>query len=405
MTHEQSLFRRFAFSNVCAHSAEQIGLATAPMVAVYLFSATASETAFLQMVQSAPFLLLAIPAGILADRLPRRSMLMNAEMLRASCFAIILLLLAHESLDMITLAVLSFIGAAGTVAYNVTVPGTTPLLVARQNLAVANSHLELARSVAFTAGPSIAGLVYAAIGGIPSYAIALILSLGATGLIIRIPIEAPSSLKRNLYCELKEGFTFTFGNTHLRPVLFTAVLFNTSWFILQASFVPYAASHLNMDAAAVGTAMAVYGVGMICGALVTPRLVRILTFGNLVVLGPLGGLIGAILMATSVWLPTEPIIWASFFFFGFGPVIWAAATATLRQAVTSQALISRVSAVITTFTFGARPIGALIAAGIAAWYGLAACVIAALVGFTFQLAIILLSTVSKLAEIPYAKSA
>ncbi|GAB3095226.1 hypothetical protein GCM10027287_44820 [Bordetella muralis] len=149
--------------------------------------------------------------------------------------------------------------------------------------------------------------------------------------------------------------------------------------------------------------MAVYGIGMICGALVTPRLGRILTFGNLVVLGPVGGVIGAALMATSVWLPTELTIWASFFFFGFGPVIWAATTATLRQAVTSQALIGRVSAVITTFTFGARPIGALIAAGIAAWYGPAACVIAALVGFAIQLAIILPSTVSKLAEIPVQK--
>ena len=62
------------------------------------------------------------------------------------------------------------------------------------------------------------------------------------------------------------------------------------------------------------------------------------------------------------------------------------------------------SAVITTFTFGARPIGALIAASITAGYGPAACVIAALVGFAIQLAIILLSTVSKLAEIPEAES-
>lgn len=375
-------------------------MATAPIIAVYLFQATPSETALLQMVQSAPFLLLAIPAGILADRLSRRSMLVAAETLRASCFAVILLLLFSGSLSLMALAVLSFLGAAGTVAYNVTVPGTTPLLVGRQDLAVANSRLELARSIAFTAGPGIAGLVYSAVGGACSYAIALVLSLMAVILVAAIAPARPAFARRHLLVELREGFGFTFGNIHLRPVLFTAVAFNTSWFILQASFVPYAATHLQMDAAAVGAAMAVYGVGMVCGALLTPKLSKALTFGNVVILGPIGGFAGAVLMAVSIWAPTRAAVWAGFFFFGVGPVIWAAATATLRQAVTPAALIGRVSAVITTFTFGARPLGALIAAAIAARYGSPACIVAALAGFGLQLAIIMYSAVRRLAAIP-----
>lgn len=393
-------FRRFAFSNLCAQSAEQIGLATGPMIAVYLFAATPSQTALLQMVQTMPFLLLAIPAGILSDRLPRRTMLVASELLRASCFVIILLLLLGGFLNLSTLAVLSFIGGAGAVAYSVTLPGTAPLLVARQTLPIANSRLELARSIAFTAGPSVAGLVYAAVGGSCAYAIALILSLSATGLVTLIPFQKPVAAPRHLLRELKEGFEFTFTNSHLRPVLLTAVVFNFSWFTLQAAFVPYAASHLNMNAANVGTAMAVCGFGMFCGALLTPRLTRAMSFGNLIIIGPVGGFIGAVFMVVSVLVPARPLVWTSFFFFGVGPVVWAASTATLRQAVTPSGLIGRVSAVITTFTFGARPLGALVAAMVAARYGASACMVAALVGFFIQLVIILRSGIRCLEDIP-----
>jgi hypothetical protein len=74
----------------------------------------------------------------------------------------------------------------------------------------------------------------------------------------------------------------------------------------------------------------------------------------------------------------------------------------LRQAVTPDSLIGRVSAVITTFTFGARPIGAFVAAIVAAKWGTSTCILAASAGFTVQLLIILSSRLRVLAEIPVA---
>src|SRR3546814_6471773 len=66
-------FRRLAWSNLAAQSAEQVGLAAAPIVAVLALGAGAAETGLLQTAQTLPFLLLAIPAGLLADRRSRRS--------------------------------------------------------------------------------------------------------------------------------------------------------------------------------------------------------------------------------------------------------------------------------------------------------------------------------------------
>ena len=56
-------FPRLAWSNLAAQSAEQIGLAATPLVAVLALGAGAGETGFLQTAQTLPFLLLAIPGG------------------------------------------------------------------------------------------------------------------------------------------------------------------------------------------------------------------------------------------------------------------------------------------------------------------------------------------------------
>src|SRR5258705_11662027 len=85
-------FNRLAWSNLAAQSAEQIGLAAAPIVAVLALGAGAGETGLLQTAQTLPFLLLSIPAGVLADPVSRRGLMAWAEGLRAASLVAILTL-------------------------------------------------------------------------------------------------------------------------------------------------------------------------------------------------------------------------------------------------------------------------------------------------------------------------
>jgi predicted MFS family arabinose efflux permease len=398
-------FRRLAWSNLFAQAAEQIGLATAPLLAVLLLGADAGQTATLQTVQSLPFLLLAIPAGLLADRSSRRVVLAAAEALRAFSFGVILLLLATDSLTLALLAWLGFVGAAGTVVYNVTVPGMVPLLVDRAALPLANGRLELARSVAFTAGPGLAGLLYSAAGGPVAYALALLGSLAAVAFLRALPGNEVAPQRTRIAAALQEGLSFTFRHDLLRPTLLTAVVFNTSWFLLQAAYVPYAVVHLRLSPAEIGATLAVYGMGMVSGALAAPGIGRRIPFGAMVVIGPVAAFAGALILAATIARPSLLAAAAGFFLFGAGPVIWTIATATLRQAVTPQALMSRVSAVIMTLTYGARPAGAAIAAVLGAHLGASACIAAAAVGFALQLGVILCSRVPRLPVIPASQAA
>jgi predicted MFS family arabinose efflux permease len=394
-------FRRLAWSNLAAQSAEQIGLAAAPMIAVLGLGAGVGETGLLQTAQTLPFLLLSFPAGVLADRTSRRRLMAGAEALRALALLAVLVLAGSDLLNLPLLALLGFIGATGTVAYSVAAPSLVPALVQRAQLARANGRIELARAVAFAAGPALAGALIARVGAAPSYGAAAVLSIGAVLLLAGVAEPARTAPPpRRLMQDLREGAGFAWHHPLLRPILLTAVFFNLAWFVLQAVYVPYAVHHLGLSAGQVGVTLATYGLGMVAGALAAPRIARALPFGAVVAIGPLAGLAAALVMAATLWLPSMALASASFFLIGAGPILWVISSTTLRQAVTPDALLGRVSAIVTMATAGARPLGAAIGAAVGGGYGAEACLLAAVAGFVVQALVILASPVARLAILP-----
>src|ERR1700750_2793178 len=114
-----STFNRLAWSNLSPQSAEQIALAAAPIVAVLLLGVGEGQTGVLQTALTLPFVLFAIPAGMLADRISRRWLMAAAEALRGAALAPIVLLLAFGALTLSLLALLGFAAVCGTVVYSV----------------------------------------------------------------------------------------------------------------------------------------------------------------------------------------------------------------------------------------------------------------------------------------------
>ena len=393
-------FNRLAWSNLAAQSAEQIALAAAPIVAVIMLGAGAGETGLLQTAQTLPFLILSIPAGVLADRTSRRRVMASAEALRALALAAVLVLTAVGGLTLPLLALLGFVGACGTVAYSVAAPALVPALVPAEALPVANGRIELARTIAFASGPALAGGLVGWTGGAPAFGIAAALSGCAVVLLagLREPGRSARARRRVLH-ELHEGAAFVFGHPLLRPVFVTQLVFNAAFFMIQAVYVPYAVHRLGLSAFGIGVTLASYGVGMVVGALFAPRLIQVLPFGVVVAFGPIAGLIAAAVMVLTVWVPAAALAALSFFLVGVGPIVWVISTATLRQTVTPRDLLGRASAISMTAT-GARPIGAALGGLLGALYGADVCLVVAALGFGAQAAVILLSPVLQLERQP-----
>ncbi len=393
-----SAFKRLAWSNLAAQSAEQIGLAAAPIVAVLMLGAGAGETGLLQTAQTLPFLLLSIPAGVLADRMLRRRLMASAEAVRALALVGTLALAHLGLLTLPLLALLGFVGACGTVAYSVAAPALVPALVPAGGLAAANARLELARTVAFVGGPALAGALVGWTGGGAAFGFAAALSIGAVFLLagLREPARAPVAAGHPLR-DLREGAGFVFGHPLLLPILITQFVFNTAFFVLQAVYVPYAVHRLGLTASGVGLTLAVYGVGMVVGALLASRIISALPFGLVIVIGPIGGLAAALVMVSTIWMPTPALAALSFFLIGVGPILWTISTTTLRQMVTPGPLLGRVSA-INIATYGSRPLGAAIGALVGGLYGAETGLVVAAAGFLIQAVVILRSPVRRLAR-------
>ena len=395
---------RLIFCNLAAQSAEQIAVAAAAIIAVADLGAPPAQAGWLQTAQTLPFLLLAIPAGLAADRASRTRLMVGAEALRAVCLLGVATLAARGSLTVPLLGLLGFLAAMGTLAYSVAAPSLVPALARREHLARANTRLELARSAAFAAGPAMAGFLVAGGAGLAFGAAAL---LSITGMVLLAGLREPpraTPARRPAMAELGAGIVFIARHKLLRPVALTAIVFNLSFFVMQAIYVPHAVRDLGLSSAGIGVSMASYGAGMVAGALLAPVLARCLRFGRQVAIGPLAGFAASLAMLATLAWPTPLLAALSFFLIGAGPIVWTITTTTLRQAVTPPALLGRVSAALLTATWGVRPLGAAAAALIASGPGIGACLFVATTGFAIQAAIVLASPVARLSALPDAVS-
>jgi predicted MFS family arabinose efflux permease len=393
-------FNRLAWSNLAAQSAEQIALAAAPIVAVLLLGVGEGQTGLLQTALTLPFILFAIPAGLLADRIPRRFLMAGAEALRAAALAAILLLIWLGWLTLPALALAGFIAVCGTVVYSVAAPALVPSLVASEQLPAANARIELARTVAFASGPALGGVLVGWVGAAPAFGFAAALSVIAVVLLSGIYEPAREGApRRHPLQEIKEGAAFVFHHPLLRPVFVTQFIFNTASFLLLAVFVPYAVRRLGLSATAVGTTLAMYGVGMVAGALAATRVMKRLAFGTVIGLGPVTGFVAATVMALTTVVPSPLLAGLSFFLLGVGPILWVISTTTLRQSVTPPRLLGRVSA-INIMSYGARPLGSALGAMVGGFYGAEACLYLAVAIFGAQALVILASPAVSLARQP-----
>src|SRR5487761_513011 len=189
--HLPPTFSRLAWSNLAAQSAEQVALAAAPIVAVLLLGVGEGKTGLLQTALTLPFILFAIPAGLMADRLSRRLLMTSAEALRAAALLAILLLIGLGRLTLPLLALAGFVAVCGTVVYSVAAPALVPALVPPPSLPAANARIELARTVAFASGPALGGVLVGWVGAAPAFGFAAALSVIAVVLLAGIYEPAP----------------------------------------------------------------------------------------------------------------------------------------------------------------------------------------------------------------------
>ncbi len=403
-----SAFRRLWFANLAANGAEQLALAAIPLMAALALNATPEQMGGLTAFQTLPYLLFSLLAGIWADRFPRHWLMAGAEAVRAVLLLWLPLLALAGWLDLVVLAAIGFVLSASTVLFNVSAQAYLPALVGRESLARANARLEFARAAAVFLGPGLAGMVAGWTSPATALAVSGITSALAAWLLVAPAMRRDQSKMQTglpLGRALAEGFLLVWRHPLLRAIAGCAMAWNFSWFVLMAVLVLFAINELGLSPAQIGFALGTQGLGMLLAASCLPAIHARLRLGPMILLGPTMSVLAALCVGGATILHGSMAygaICAGFFLFGFGPMLWTIGQTSLRQAIVPARLIGRVSAMQQVATLGMRPLGALAGGWVGGEYGLAAAIWLAVAGYGVQLAIILMSPMPRLSELPEA---
>jgi len=401
-----------------AHTVSQVGsqitLVALPLTAALALRATPLEMGLLAATGTAPNLLFGLVAGAWVDRLPRRPVLIAMDLTRAALIAVVPALAALGLLRMATLYAVAFLAGVATLVFDLAAQSYLPALIGRDRLMEGNARLEASRSAATIAGPGLAGLV-AQVVGAPFALIGDALSfLGSAFFLARVRApEAPHAPDADADAgprgvegvrrDIVEGLRLVARDPILRAVFRTAALWNLFVYVVQAVLVLFATRDLRLPPGALGLALAMLGVGMLPGAaLVAPARRRFGAGPTLIGSGFFAATSGLVLVAAGTVGRAHalPLLMASQFIFGLGPMMFGITNTSLRQAAAPDHLQGRVAATFRTVAWGTMPLGSLLGGALGARVGLLPTIAVGALGMVLAVALLLFSPLPALREPP-----
>jgi len=366
-------FWRLWTSSGLSNLADGILKIALPLVAIrYTQSPTA--IAGLAFALSLPWLLFALPAGALADRLDRRGAMLGANLVRSTLLGTLALAVALNtgSLGLLYLAAFC-IGAAETI-YDTSAQSILPKIVGREQLSRANGRLYAAELTANQfIGPPLGGLLVAA-GAVAALITPAALWIAAAGalLLVRGRFRIGRDARTTLRADISEGLRFLWRVHVLRILALLTGVFNFAINATFAVFVLYAAgpsSAMGLTDPAYGLLLTTAAAGSLVGSFLAAGVERRLGRTRSLLLTVLGS---SLIVGTPALTSNPILVGAAFFVGGATIVMWNVVTVSLRQRITPDRLLGRVNSAYRLLAWGTMPLGAAAGGVLAQLLGLRA---------------------------------
>lgn len=351
-----------------------------------------------------PYLLFALPAGVIADRWNRRAIMLVCDAARGLLVFSIPVAYFTGYLTLVQLFVVAALMRLFTIFFDVGYTACLPNLVQKRQLADANGKLELTRSAAELSGQPLAGALVAlftAAGTMVIDTVSYVVSVISLAIIKR-PFNAPAMRREEgtFWQRMGEGVRFVWRHPLIRALSVATAVGNLATSAVLAVLVYRARIELHFSAAETGIFLASTAIGQFLASLVVGKIARRVPLGR------------QILIATIVQ-PLFPLAFALTgnltLMTGIG-IFWGAAVTllnipsiSLRQAIIPDHLLGRASAAIRLIAWCNVPLGGLAGGLIAAGYGAPATFLFAAVILALAVTYIAASPIPK-ADTPRAQS-
>ena len=324
---------------------------------------------FTSAVQSAPVLFFSMLAGVLADRVDLRRLLVSTQTSGALLAGALAVLTSTHTVQFWHVVVIAALAgsaqAFGMPAFQAVVSTIVERPAIGNAIALNSAQFNLGRIV----GPAVAGIAIAA-GGLAVAFWANMLAFGVVAVVIALlPIPSPSALVRanaSLWSNLLDGVEYLRHTSVVRVlVLLAAVpaLFVLNYLVLMPV---YARDILSIGAPGLGLLTAAVGVGALSGALGVAVLRPSGGSGLLALTGLSVSSAALIAFAVSRWLPLSL---AALVVLGAAQVGYYATTNTLIQVLVPARLRGRVMSLYILTSLGVIPIGNLLSGVVADRFG------------------------------------
>jgi MFS family permease len=364
-------FARLWTATATANLADGVILVGFPLLAVGL-TRSPWQVGLVTTLATAPWLLVALPAGAIADRRDRRRLILAAMALRVTVLAALTAIARTGDITLTVLYVaVALLGVAEVVA-DTTMQSLLPMLVGRDRLGAANGRVIAAQTVAndFLGGPLagvLVGVGAAAVMGAPAlgYLGAALLLVGLRG-----GFTPPPRPDARLLRDIREGVSFVTRHRVLRALALLAGLLNLAGAAYLAVFVLWAVgetSEIGLRPEGYGLLMGALAVGGIGGALAAERLTSRVGEPALLIVAA-GSLSVSFLLP--VWSPRPSVAALAFSVIGLAVSITKVVVVSLAQRLTADVLLGRVNATYRLLGLGTMPLGALLGGALGSIAGL-----------------------------------
>jgi MFS family permease len=351
----------------------QISVVVLPLVAAVTLHASPFEVGLLAALETAPYLLIALPAGVIADRADRRRLLILTDLGRALALLLVPLAFAVNMLSLPILFVVALVTGTLSVFFDVAYQSYLPRLVPTDQLVDGNQKLELSNAGAHVAGPALAGIVLAAVGAsvavlmdaISFLVSALVVTLSPNAARPQAAPRARSALSGSMW----SGVRLVLRDRSLRDLAGSTATFNLASSAILAVFVVFATRELSVNPAVFGLLYGLGNVGFVLGAAVVGTASRLIGTGRTVFLAAALGTAATLMMPLAVGELAVLMLFGGRFVGAFAAACFNVNTYSIRQARTPDDVLGRVNATFKLLDWGTLPIGALIGGTIGTLFG------------------------------------
>lgn len=366
-------FRLLLLGQTTSQLGTQLAGVAVPLLALLTLDATPLELGLLSASGTISFALIGLPAGAWIDRLPKRPVLVAADVARAVLLATIPLAALAGALTMTQLIVVMLLSGLARVFFDVGYQSYLPAIVGPDKVLSGNASLETIRATGQVAGPGLGGWLVSVAGAAlvlliqsVTFAVSAVCLLA----IRRTETVALRPTTSRLRTEIAEGLRYVVHTARMRALALASAAGNLSFGIGSAATLPFLSRTLHLSPAWIGIVVSIGSVAAMLGAALTPRVSR--RFGaertvwlSLAVSGPFAALIAFASPGPLVALVVIAIVAGE-----FGQIVYSVTSVSLRQRICPPELLGRVNATMRVLIMSAFPAGALLGGVLAQFAGL-----------------------------------